>query len=931
MRKYEDLTRIYENVEPGRTHYIPYDTLEKALAGDKNSSKYYMLLNGNWNFKFFERDVDFTLEGDWDTTDVPSCWQARGYEMPYYTNVNYPYAVEPPYVPDDNPLGVYRRSFVIEEDWAKRETYIMFEGVSVYFELFINGCYVGSSAGSHLPSEFNIEKYVQSGENEIVVKVYKWAVTSYLEDQDFFRYSGIFRDVYLLSRCRGHVEDIKITTDKNGIYCDLEHEIYDGDKIADMANPILWNAEEPYLYTVVVKSGDEFIPQRVGIKEIAVSDKGEMLINGVPVKLRGVNRHDTHPKNGYTMSEADIDLDLKTMKKLNINAIRTSHYPPAPYFLEKCDEMGFYVIDETDIESHGFTNRNNGCSIDISYIWPCKNPEWRNEFVNRAARMVQRDKNHICIVMWSLGNESNFGDNFIAMADYIHEQNTGIPVHYENAYCGGVPDPVQVDIVSRMYTDVSEIEKYAENGDMRPFFLCEYSHAMGNGPGDVGDYWEVIEKYPKLIGGCIWEWADHVVYEDGIQKYGGDFGEETDDVNFCCDGMVFADRSLKAGSLDIKAVYQAMDAKLCNRTLSIKNKFAFKNFLDYKFDYTIEIDGNIIFRKEFKLDTQPGESADIQIESEIPEGCALGAYVTVHMYDNEGCETAMKQCALDCEIKAEIPERQPAEIEVNGLSATIKGEGFVHEFDMHGGVIANINGLLKEKARLTVFRAPIDNDRSIKNKWYYYDGARYDRIHQKTYNVSAEGNKIIVHGSLAGVSRSPFLHFTAEYSFYKNGDIDVSLAAQRNTDFEYLPRLGFEFKLDNSQNSFRYYGRGKGENYCDMCHHAPVGMYESDTKSEYVNYVMPQEYGNHTKVKKLEFDKISFTTDNEFEFSALEYSAEALYAAMHTNEIAKNDMTNLRIDYRVSGIGSNSCGPQLLRQYRVEEQKMKYNFTVHIK
>ena len=934
MRKYENLNNLSENREKERAYYIPYDTLEKALVGNKNESEFYFLLNGTWDFKYYERDDEYNGEIDkWDTIDVPSCWQMRGFEKPCYTNVKYPFPVDPPYVPDDNPMGVYRRKFDVNKVWEERETYIVFEGVSSCLELYINGQYVGFSSGSHLQSEFNITNYVNKGQNEITVLVRKWCAASYLEDQDFFRNSGIFRDVYLLSRSQSHLRDIRIDVDKTGIRCDKKHTIYDAEgKIADMTNPILWNAEQPYLYTVIIEHEGEFIPQKVGLKEITIGENGEFLINGTAIKIKGVNHHDTHPTNGYTMSESDIDRDLFLMKKLNINAIRTSHYPPTPYFLEKCDELGFYVIDECDLESHGFSQRGNitGFGYDSDPIWPCKNREWRELFVERAARMVQRDKNHVCIIMWSLGNESNFGENFIAMSDYIHSCNTGIPVHYENGYNEGNP-PHVIDVVSYMYADTEKIKKCALDSDMRPVFLCEYSHSMGNGPGDVYDYWQVIEKYPKLIGGCVWEWADHTVYEDGVQKYGGDFGEIQHDGNFCCDGMVFADRGIKAGTLEIKYVYQPMSACIIDNKLLVYNKYSFKSFKDYTFKMLLDIDGETKYEKEFVIDTEPGETSEIELGFEMPKVCKLGAYLSLYMYDVTEYEIASIQLKVDCVVMNEKENRQPAQIDNNGKELLIKGNNFIHKFDLSHGMLADINGLTKDFVRLTVFRAPTDNDRYIKDEWYDKDkGMRYNDLCQKIYSTELIGNKIIVKGSLAGVSKIPFYRFTAEYSFYMNGDIDVHLCGRKTENTVYFPRLGFEFKLDNSQYKFSYYGRGKAENYCDMNHFAFVGSYDSNVKDEYVNYVMPQEHGNHTAVKKLEFDKIAFTSDETFEFSALEYSSQELYRATHTNELKKNGLTNLRIDYGVSGIGSNSCGPKLLDKYKVDGDIMEYSFTIHI-
>lgn len=562
IRKYENLELIHENTLKPRAHYIPYDSLEKALEGNKAKSSYYTLLNGEWEFRYFSRDIDCPdVISEWDKIDVPSCWQMRGYEKPYYTNVNYPYPVDPPYVPNDNPLGVYRKIITVSKEQSDRENYIVFEGVAPCVELFINGEYVGFSTVSHSTSEFKIN--LNEGENEIIAKVYKWCASSYLEDQDFFRNNGIFRDVYILSRNKGHLFDIEIGFDSKGIYCDENYTVYDceGHK-TDLSDPILWNAEKPYLYTVIIEAAGEYIPFKVGLRDQSVSEKGELLINGVSVKLKGVNHHDTHPLEGYAMDYDFMRNELLKMKELNINAIRTSHYPPQPDFIELCDELGFYVIDEADLETHGFVSRSyetlNACyGYDKSDIWPCKDLKWSSAFVDRAERLYERDKNHTCVIMWSMGNESNFGENFEKMADFLHSRENerkGINrlVHYE-----GAPnrekiekDSSCVDIVSRMYTSPYEtVEYYYKTGDTRPFVWCEYAHAMGNGPGDLADYWKVIDNTPYTIGAFIWEWADHVAQNDeGNFCYGGDFGELTHDGNFCCDGLVLNDRSFKSGS-----------------------------------------------------------------------------------------------------------------------------------------------------------------------------------------------------------------------------------------------------------------------------------------------------------------------------------------------------------------------------------------------
>lgn len=931
MRKYEDLNLLHENTLKPRAHYIPYDTAEKALAGVKSDSEFYTLLNGDWDFKYFSRDIDCPDKIDnWEKIPVPSCWQMRGYEKPYYTNVNYPYAVNPPYVPDDNPLGVYRRTVNISKQDAERENYIVFEGVASCFELFINGEYAGFSTVSHSTSEFKIS--LSEGENEILVKVYKWCVGSYLEDQDFFRNNGIFRDVYLLSRNKGHLFDIEIGFDSKGIYCDKTHKVYDADgKETDLSNPILWNAENPYLYTVVVEQAGEYIPIKIGMRDQAVTDKGELLINGVSVKLKGVNHHDTHPYEGYAMTYEFMRNELLKMKELNINAIRTSHYPPQPAFIELCDELGFYVIDEADIETHGIANRSCNWQYDKSEMWPCQNPAWKNAFLDRAERLFERDKNHTCVVMWSLGNESNYGENFAAMSDFLHGRQSEIKginrlVHYENVYCGTngvVKDPDTVDVVSRMYATPDDIAKYYyQTGDKRPFIWCEYCHAMGNGPGDLADYWEVIDRTPYMVGACIWEWADHVApNEKGELCYGGDFGEETHDGNFCCDGLVFSDRSFKAGSLEAKAVYQPLETVLDKNVLTLRNKFDFTSFSDYTFEWNITADGETVQNGILKLDTAPHTTESAALDFKIPE-CKFGAYLNISMKDKNGREIAFTQHKLA--DTATLPNGSgKAEIKACGEYATISGSGFEYKFNMHYGYLESMNGLINSPLKLSVWRAPTDNDRNIRVKWH---DANYDKTHTKVYSVEINDNVITVQAGLAAVARSEFFKYTVSYTFFADGRIDVSLSGKFDKDRVFLPRLGFEFTT--GERNFKYFGYGPNEAYRDMHHGSKIGMYESTAEKEYVDYIKPQEHGNHYDSRYLKLGKLEVVSSNGMEISVSEYTSKELTSKMHNFELKKSDDVNVRIDYKVSGLGSGSCGPLVAEQYRVNDENIKFDFSL---
>lgn len=944
MRIYENFKTVSENRESQRAYYIPYDTLEKALEGKKEKSSYYKLLNGRWKFAYFERDIDVPENiSIWGTISVPSCWQVCGYGSPSYTNVNYPHPIDVPYVPDDNPCGVYSRSFNLDNLWSGRQTYIVFEGVSSCMFLYINGSYVGYSQGSHLQAEFDITPYVHEGDNDITVKVLKWCLGSYMEDQDFFRYSGIFRDVYLLSREENHIKDVFINADTKSISVDAEnYEIYDnGIKVETLENPILWNAENPHLYTVVIKGDTEYIPFLVGMREVSVSEKAELLINGTPVILKGVNHHDTHPQNGYCLTEEEILKDLLAMKELNINTIRTSHYPPTPEFMNMCDRLGFYVIDETDIETHGFIQRtgSHGYVYDVEdKIWPCANPEFKDLFVERMIRMVERDKNHPCVIIWSTGNESGYGENQKSMIEWARSRDSSRLIHCEDASNKGIH--TDTDMVSHMYFSPEALESYANDPEKtKPFFLCEYSHAMGNGPGDVYDYVELFRKYPKLIGGCIWEWADHVVIQDGVQKYGGDFGEPTHDGNFCCDGLVFADRSFKAGSLNAKYSYQYFDTAVYDDKIVLTNLYDFTNLNQYTIAVSLNIDGEVTRSKELTVSLPPHESTELDIPFDIPDSCSLGVYINILLIDKNSKEVGMKQHKLPVPVQKISVSTPNQSITEDALRVYIDGNNYSYIFNKHYGtfesIIKNGRELISDYPKLTVWRAPTDNDRHIKYKWGLIDnnntaGENMNRLCTKIYSCTLIGNRIIVSGSLAGVSRLPFMKYSLTYEFFTDGEIKVHLNGSMRDGLQvYLPRLGFEFVSPVINESFTYFGMGESECYCDMCRHAKVGMYESSAANEYVNYVMPQEHGNHIGVKLLKMaGGLTFASDDTFEFSVSEYTSRSLTEATHTNELKKSSGTNIRIDYKVSGIGSASCGPALAEKYRLNEPCVDFEFFI---
>ena len=937
MRVYENPQITSENRCPSRSYYIPGGVSE------------YQLLNGDWKFAFYGRDIDVPEEIPvWSTIPVPSCWQLHGYENPNYSNINYPYPCDPPYVPDDNPCGVYEREFTLQRKWGR--VYYVLEGVSSCAFVYVNGGYVGFTQGSHLQAEFDITDFVREGTNTLRVKVLKWCCGSYLEDQDFFRYNGIFRDTYILQRPEGHIGDVEIIPTATAINIALSGEahvrILEGDKViaeGDMRDsftctpesPILWNAEKPFLYTVELQRSGEVIALKAGLRSVAVSDKYELLINGVSVKLHGVNHHDTSKFRGWCQSDDELRRDLALMKELNINCVRTSHYPPSPRFIELCDELGLYVVLETDIETHGFLRRlpNVDYRYDVeSNAWPCTMAEWKHEHVDRMRRMVENYKNFASVIIYSTGNESGHGCNHIAMIDWTKKRDSSRLIHAEDASRKGQFH--NTDVYSQMYSSLKDVEEYAKRDDIcMPVFLCEYSHAMGNGPGDVYDYNELFDRYPKLIGGCIWEWADHVVTVDGVEKYGGDFeGELTHDGNFCCDGLVFADRSLKAGSLEAKAAYQPIRTTYENHTLTVYNRLDFTDLEEYTFRYRIEVDGAVLTEKELRLSAAPHTAAELMIDYESA-ACRYGAYLTCYL-EKDGKVWAHTQHELPCVISKSEPAAR-AKLYESGDVIMAEGNGFRYAFSKHYGVFTSLvvdgEEQLAKRPVLSAFRAPTDNDRDIRFRWQQlneWQGENLDKSFTKVYDCRVEDDTIVLSGSLSGISRTPVVRYEQRVTISEHGRIDFELVGDVREDAIWLPRFGYEFTMDESANAFSYFGCGPVESYRDLRHAGAMGLYTSTAAQEYVNYVRPQEHGNHTDARMLRIGRLQFLADTEFEFNVSRYSTAALTRAEHTDELEADGDIHVRVDYKVSGIGSNSCGPRLEEKYRLDEKKIRFAFSV---
>lgn len=998
MNIYENPQIQSENREKPHSYFIPYHSLKAALSGKKEKSGYYKLLNGDWSFMYFERVCDVSDElfledyqtDDTDTVPVPCSWQMLGYDVAQYLNISYPFPVDPPYVPADNPTGVYFTDFTISDAWEGRRTYIVFEGVSSCIELYINGERVGWSQGSRMLCEFDITKYVKIGKNRLTAKVLKWCDGSYLEDQDAFRLSGIFRDVYLISRSEEGLFDIFVNTEPDREYKNwtmtADLKLF-GDKTVDITlidskgnalekqdnvsgkvsffveNPGKWTAETPNLYRLLIENEDEFIPVTFGFRKVEISPKGELLINGVSVKLKGVNRHDMHPALGqYTPLEHMI-LDLKLMKQHNINTIRASHYPNTSEFLELLNRFGFYLVQEADIEMHGFaTKKASGIFDSYCEEWLTDNKEWECAFIDRAERMVERDKNHPCVIMWSLGNEAGYGINHDRMGEWIKDRDPSRLLHYERAV-QLEKDPPMYDVISRMYDSVEAVEKHLESDEKRPYFLCEYSHAKGTSPGDVYDYWQIAYNNDRFIGGCIWEWMDHGIEMENERgtyfAYGGDFGEELHDQHYCVDGIVRPDRIPYSGAREVKAVYQNIKARMKENTpgtVEITNLYDFINLSAFDINWELEADGEIILSGRISApDIAPHETKDFDLGIKIPEECRYGCHINITLNLEKACiwaekghELAAVQLNVPTRIKEDEKEygfNTPVTVTENGEYVYIEGDDFSYSFNkLYGGfqsIKKNSVEMLLGLTKLGIWRAEADCDITMIDKWTmtanstWNKSENYNKVMTKVYtaDVKTENGCVVitVNESLCPVSKVPLIHSTVVYIISSNGEITVKSISKVREDAEYLPRFGFEFSMPGANNYITYYGMGPDENYIDLCHHVKMGLYQNEVDGEYVPNVVPQEQGNHTgakflKVKDNKGRGLLFKAlDNgSFEFRASRYANGDIDKAKHLNELIKTDTTFVRIDYKVSGVGARG----LMEKYKLNEKYIEFGFSV---
>ena len=966
-----------ENRCAPRAFYLPRGTAKAALAGTPDDR--YLSLNGEWSFRYFETLLDLPespAEIDYtDTIPVPSCWQCHGYGKIQYTNINYPVPYTPPYVAEDTPVGVYKRRFTAP---AGERVYLMFDGVCSEFIVYINDKYLGMSKGSHIQSEFDVTEFLREGENTITVAVLTYSDSTYIEDQDFFRFNGIFRDVYLLARPALHIRDFFLTTKLDGTVnldvtfsgeCktpadEISVRLFapDGSELPDgIEEPLLWTAETPNLYGILLSFGGEFIYKRFGLRDISVGEDCALLINGVPVKLKGINHHDTHPKNGYTVTKEELWDELCLMKRHHINCVRTSHYPPCPEMIEMCDRLGLYVIDECDIEAHGteLALRGKNPSGEIS-----GNPAWRAAYVDRAVRFAARDKNAPSVIMWSLGNESHFGDNHVAMAEEIRKMDTTRLIHYEGTT--SVPrfsethdediDPC-VNVVSYMYPTLEAVEAAGKNekGDLRPYFLCEYAHAMGMGPGGMEDYQELFYRYPRLIGGCVWEWADHAVYageKDGVPVYlyGGDHAEVPNDGNFCCDGLCYPDRTPHIGLRELAAVFRPVRAEWTDAEkgeLRLWNVLDFVNSAElYSLEYTVCDGERILTSGTRDLDIPPHGKVSVCLDG-LPRESVLPCCLNlIYRYRKDMPYAKTGEVAFSDQLEIPTALSAPAEKEASGRISVADGaryteivsEHFCAVIDRAKGAFVSIRKdgkeLLAAPTRFTAWRAPTDNDMYIYPRNWKNEFVRYAALHVRSSEVRYTGTQaeIFFEGSFAAPARFPIYHVKVVYTIRADG-IGIFIHADRDSRslVEQIPRFAMEFVLQPGMEQLEYYAKGPEACYIDFQEHARYGVYHSTVTDEYEPMIKPQECGNHIGARYvvLSSEDASVRFEGErFEFSALHFSAEALTDAAHRHELIPDENVHLLINYRVGGIGTNSCGPKLPEKYVFRDDRFDFKFRI---
>ena len=1002
-RYYEDLSVLHENTMPARAYFIPASKRMDNLVEHREESDRMQLLNGTWKFQYFNSIYDVQesfFEKDYDTENfdeiqVPSVWQMAGYDTHQYTNIRYPFPFDPPYVPQDIPCGTYAHTFVYHKDENAPKAFLNFEGVDSCFYVWINGSYVGYSQVSHMTSEFDITDLLRDGENSIAVLVMKWCDGSYLEDQDKFRMSGIFRDVYILKRPKQAISDYHIKTriedmlakveiemkfysplnvkisieDRNGAVVALGSIAEEGTAVLEIASPELWNTENPYLYKLILETENEVIVDHIALRKIEIKDQ-VIYLNGQKIKFRGVNRHDSDPVTGFTINLEQITTDLTLMKQHNFNAIRSSHYPNAPFFYEMCDKYGFMVIDEADIEAHGpfMIYRKEDTDYNRFKRWNEKiadDPVWEEAIVDRVKLMVERDKNRFCIVMWSMGNESAYGCNFEKALEWTKNFDPDRITQYESARYRNYDetyDYSNLDVYSRMYPAISEVQEYLDKDGSKPFLLVEYCHSMGNGPGDFEDYFQMIQNNDKMCGGFVWEWCDHAIAhgtaENGktIYAYGGDHGEEIHDGNFCMDGLVYPDRTVHTGLLEYKNVYRPARVISYDKEsgeLVLHNYMDFDDLKDYvKISYELTQDGLVISKGKLpEVSAAPHSEGKINLKINVPESGKCYLKFIYHLkkelplLDEDHIlgfdEIEVSKDGAKCKLAEKWLQKTAVDSELqvneNDTQIHIKGREFAYTIDKRTALFTEMKfagrEYLNHPMELNIWRAPTDNDMYIKSEW---KKAHYDKVYTRAYTTEVvqgkHGVKITSHASVVAETVQKILDVTITWKIEATGKIDADIAVTKDDEFPDLPRFGVRMFLDKKLSAVRYFGMGPQESYCDKHQAASHGLYQANVDDLHEDYIRPQENGSHYDCEYVELNNSRYgivaSAEKAFSFNASYYTQEELEKKTHNYELTESDSVVFCVDYALNGIGSNSCGPVVLEQYRFDDVLFRFQFTL---
>lgn len=1005
-RYYEDLKIMHENTMPPRAYYIPASNDMGVLVHNREMSDRIQMLNGQWKFRYYKSIYDLQEEfykdgyaaDGFEEVTVPGVWQNYGYDSHQYTNVRYPIPLDPPFVPQENPCGAYICNFIYHKDSSAPRAFLAFEGVDSCFYLWVNGQYTGYSQVSHSTSEFDITEMLEEGNNKLAVLVLKWCDGTYLEDQDKFRMSGIFRDVYILKRPENCLFDyfttvsvkpgqaeVKIIASFNGSYTDTMVTIFDTNKVKTASgtfepldggssyqyvcrmvieNPVLWNPEEPYLYTMLIESRDEVITDRVGIREIHISNN-VVYVNNTKVKFKGVNRHDSDPVTGFVISREQLVKDLVMIKKHNFNAVRTSHYPNAPYFYQLCDEYGLFVIDEADNESHGAQTQylENPEWENVSKRWNeriADNPDFIPATLDRTQLCVHRDKNRPCVVIWSMGNECAYGCTFEEALKWTKDFDPSRLTHYESALYTSDKrkyDYSNIDIYSMMYPSFETMQEYISGNPDKPFLLVEYCHSMGNGPGDFEDYFQIINDNDVMCGGFVWEWCDHAVYKGrtnegkAVYYYGGDSGEEIHDGNFCVDGLVYPDRTPHTGLLECKNVNRPARIKGFNigtGELLIHNYMDFVNLEDYLYiKYELNCDGKISGSGQAGFgEIPPHCDGKAHINLRIPE--AGKCYLKVYYYSNKNKEMlgfdeillenkdGRNQDAVKL-LGQEAGTDKGFEVTESDRYLSIKNKSVHYIYNKLSGMLEEMvykgKNIITKPASINIWRAPTDNDIRIKEKWY---AAHYDKSVTRAYMTEyrEEPDGITIHSimSVAAVTVQKVLDIDATWKISNTGAVSVVMEVKKDKEFPELPRFGLRLFLDNCMEDVSYYGIGPYESYIDKCRAGSHGLYNSNAEDMHEDYIRPQENGSHSDCSYVSVSgggkSITAVSEEPFSINVSPYTQEELAHKKHNYELEKSGCTVLCLDYKQNGIGSNSCGPVLLDKYRFNEEVFTFKMKL---